>query len=517
MKKVMLTIMLAFITVSMFAQIPVTFQVKMNAQIYRKLFTPGKDSLVMRGAFQTDAGDTTGNWAGYFFKLTDTEKDSVYSITINFPNTSKDVTYEYKFVSCTGSDGWEGVDNRKFTVTSPSTVLAPVWFNNDSTYKTTVTNTVKFVADLSKIWGTGPGSFDVASDSLIVDGLNWDGLGTLISTSAERTLKQVSPLTPKVFAATLTFKGALGDSTKWKFHAYPEANFSNSGYETGNDRWLKYQADGTTTTLSTIFPNIYPAGSVLTKNVTYYFQCDVVGAVNKHNGQIIDISKIDFVGLRGGNKYVGSWSSGSWAVTDTTGNTGSDTTAYMRVMYDDGARGGDLVAKDNKWTTKVVFPAGTTGGAIEFKFAAHYPGADTAFATGGGSPLDNEGGFGENHMFLLQDASAPIWMRMGFGNFVTEVKQVEGATTPKKYTLNQNYPNPFNPSTVIKYSVPVAGMVSLKIYNVVGQLVGDLVDMNQTAGTYTATFDASRLSSGVYFYTLKAGSFTSTKKMMLIK
>jgi hypothetical protein len=85
------------------------------------------------------------------------------------------------------------------------------------------------------------------------------------------------------------------------------------------------------------------------------------------------------------------------------------------------------------------------------------------------------------------------------------------------YELMQNYPNPFNPTTVIKYSVKEEGNVELIIYDVLGKVVEKLVDERKTAGNYSAQFDASNLSSGIYFYSLRVNDFVATKKMLLIK
>lgn len=90
-------------------------------------------------------------------------------------------------------------------------------------------------------------------------------------------------------------------------------------------------------------------------------------------------------------------------------------------------------------------------------------------------------------------------------------------TQPKDYFITQNYPNPFNPTTTIKYAVMEDGLVSLKVYDVLGNEVSSLVDSYQPAGEYDITFDAGSLSSGVYYYQMKAGNFTATKKLILMK
>jgi hypothetical protein len=89
--------------------------------------------------------------------------------------------------------------------------------------------------------------------------------------------------------------------------------------------------------------------------------------------------------------------------------------------------------------------------------------------------------------------------------------------TPENFALAQNFPNPFNPSTSIQFSLSRSSDVSLKVYDILGKEVATLVSGAMGEGTYTATFDARELSSGLYFYTLRAGSFVETKKMMLTK
>ncbi|MBN1466843.1 T9SS type A sorting domain-containing protein [candidate division KSB1 bacterium] len=91
-------------------------------------------------------------------------------------------------------------------------------------------------------------------------------------------------------------------------------------------------------------------------------------------------------------------------------------------------------------------------------------------------------------------------------------------TLANSFTLRQNYPNPFNPLTTISYTIPATLPVSLKVYDALGTEVATLVAEQQTIGTHSASFDASALSSGIYFYKLQAGeALMETKKMMLLK
>lgn len=98
-----------------------------------------------------------------------------------------------------------------------------------------------------------------------------------------------------------------------------------------------------------------------------------------------------------------------------------------------------------------------------------------------------------------------------FGDEPTEIK------IPQSLQLNQNYPNPFNPTTQIDYSLTQPEQVNLSVYNLTGELVATLVDGEVPVGNHSITFDASTLPSGVYFYTMTAGSFTQTKKMVVVK
>jgi len=103
-----------------------------------------------------------------------------------------------------------------------------------------------------------------------------------------------------------------------------------------------------------------------------------------------------------------------------------------------------------------------------------------------------------------------------FVNLVSVTDRVEDGI-PQAFDLTQNYPNPFNPTTQIQFSLPENAHVTMRIFNVLGQQIKVLVDEYHAAGTYTATFDAASLPSGVYFYSIEAGDYVETKRMMLLK
>ena len=101
--------------------------------------------------------------------------------------------------------------------------------------------------------------------------------------------------------------------------------------------------------------------------------------------------------------------------------------------------------------------------------------------------------------------------------FDTYVTTVESEEIPIEFALEQNYPNPFNPVTTIKYSIPTESKVKLEILNLLGEQVELLVNETKPVGLYEANWNASNISSGIYFYRIQAGEFIQTKKMILLK
>jgi hypothetical protein len=111
---------------------------------------------------------------------------------------------------------------------------------------------------------------------------------------------------------------------------------------------------------------------------------------------------------------------------------------------------------------------------------------------------------------LVEDSSGAL-------NPAAKTESGTRAEVPTEFTLHQNHPNPFNPTTTIKYELPLDARVTLNVYDVLGKEVLTLVDGFVPAGYHQVQLDGSRLSSGVYFYRINAGTFTDVKKLLLLK
>jgi Secretion system C-terminal sorting domain len=226
---------------------------------------------------------------------------------------------------------------------------------------------------------------------------------------------------------------------------------------------------------------------------------DMTGAINRYNGLAIPLSEIEFIGLKSTLPFMGNMLGGCWCADDTST--------------------GDMVLlthiSDNYWKFEIDIPAGINAGMYEYKFAVMYSGADTI--NGGFEPLNNEFTDSISHNFILTDILPTITIYNLFGDpNPVGVEKIDNLL-PLEYNLHQNYPNPFNPTTKIRYSIPEYSSVTLKVFNLLGEEIETLFSGDQSAGVYEAAFDASNLSSGIYFYSLQTREHKFTRKMMLLK
>ena len=109
-----------------------------------------------------------------------------------------------------------------------------------------------------------------------------------------------------------------------------------------------------------------------------------------------------------------------------------------------------------------------------------------------------------------------VWMAQFVKDNPVSVSET-ASMLPASFELEQNFPNPFNPTTSIRYSVPQSSHVALTIFDILGREIRTLINEVQSPGHYTVTFDGRDLASGVYFYRLTSGSFSATKKFVMVK
>ncbi|MCF6269837.1 MAG: T9SS type A sorting domain-containing protein [Melioribacteraceae bacterium] len=179
---------------------------------------------------------------------------------------------------------------------------------------------------------------------------------------------------------------------------------------------------------------------------------------------------------------------------------------------------GDEIADDNFWTKIITFPI-YTASPLRYQYGANW-----GLESNGGENL-NETGYGVYHSTFFKSNFWYGEIEDKFGiiehkNIVNGIEQI-GSEIPSAYELKQNYPNPFNPTTIINFSIPESGLVTLKVFNILGEEVAELVNDVKSAGSYEVSFDATSalggLTSGIYIYRIKIRNYTAAKKMLLLK
>jgi len=359
--------------------------------------------------------------------------------------------------------------------------------------KITTTNTVTFTADISGILGVGiGGAFDPYQDSLLVMGFDWDDSTTIVT--GNRKMTSTDPFNSGIYTTTLIIQSS-SDSLHWKFKASPDSRFRYDGWENGPYRNYVMNHTDSIVYMPIIVPQITPFFGTLSSDLSLTIYLDMTNAYNSYNGLPIPLNEIEFIGVRGNEDFIGQIEGGCWCIDDTT-------TGHMKLFNH---------YAGNIWKFQTIVPAGTYQGVVEYKFGAMYPGADTI--NNGIQPLNNNEY--EYRRFVLYSTPTNSINLFDYW-FITEVEKLNDPN-PSSFQLEQNYPNPFNPTTKIRYSITEYSSVTLKVFNLLGEEIETLVSTEQSAGVYEATFNASNLSSGIYFYTLSTRNFSFTKKMLLVR
>lgn len=458
--------------------VDITFNVDMGVQASKGQFTVG-DAVKIAGNFN--------GWNNGADVLTDVDGDTVYTITKTF-NVGD--TLLYKFIK--RASDWENDPNRQYVVPGTNSTVS-VYFNNDTQYAVPTTINVTFSCNME--FEIVSGRFNPATDTLSVRG-NFNGWG-----SSNLLFQSISD--PNVYEGTfpiLTYEG-------YEF-LYKYAYFGGGNTTWENDPNKSYVVTADDITLGSAFIertfNDADLTTITNNPVTIKFTVNMAGAISAIDLQ--PFPSIENVKLCGANAPL-KWPGGGWPNADSTKTIN---------LFDDGTNG-DVTSGDNIWSRDVVFPKYSPL-TIQYKYGANWG----LPINGGGN--DNENGVGADHFInltpdMISATVENVFGTMGTHTLVNVVTDVEEANNgiPTEYALSQNYPNPFNPSTTINFSIPESGVVTLKVLNLLGQEVATLFNGEKAAGNYRVTFDASSLASGIYFYSIEANNFTSTRKMVLLK
>jgi hypothetical protein len=235
-----------------------------------------------------------------------------------------------------------------------------------------------------------------------------------------------------------------------------------------------------------------------------------------------------FVGKRrGGNTQMTWWlgyGDNNKAIFFVRDSSGTFAEADGQKLINDGKWHHIVGVRDDSLKAIKVYVDGVQEGITSTFFTGNFSGTDPVYIGYYSGGFYYSGTLDEVAVYKAKLSAAQITQHYNAGKqgkgYCDEFPPTginETANIPAKYKLYQNYPNPFNPTTVINYSLPKSSFISLRVYDVLGNLIKVLVNKEQSAGTYNAAFDGANLSSGVYFYILKSGNFYQTKKMILLK
>lgn len=271
--------------------------------------------------------------------------------------------------------------------------------------------------------------------------------------------------------------------------------FDTSTVDPNHKRGMHQRRNSLMNVYNTIFMG-YPTGCLF----------DGVGVANACNGDTIKFMSNIIAGISGKNFDTAAMSGNgfnatTWSLNASRKNDTLNTNAQVMLTN---AYGGYT---SKNWNTSFFIPL-VGSPALDAAKYTDVSSVDPYFTS-----VNFRGAFGATDWGLGWANFRPDTITYTGGVGIQQISSI----VPAEYKLEQNYPNPFNPTTKINFAITKSGFVSLKIYDITGKEVSNLVNEKLGQGSFSYEFNASNLSSGIYFYTLKTGDFVSTKKMVLIK
>ena len=473
------------------AQTPPTveFKCNMRKEIGRGEFSV-TDSVWVRGNFNS--------WAGKEYQLKDPDGDSVYSGIFNTFTVGQSLIFKYVH----SPDEWENTGNRTLTIAEGQNVTAGCW-EDGIDYPPTKIIQVTFSVNM-KTEKKLPTLFDPLVNSVSVRG-SFNGWGETKMTPV--------PDSADIYRVIAPVISTIDEKISFKFFYSPGTwEVNNLTDNTQNDRYfIVNQAvfDSASFSFASYFNNDTLRLPDLLQDSHITFTCNTNGAsiVNAPVG-----TEFKTIHMAGSTSPL-QWPNNSWSDQDIT---------RVIQLFDDGTNN-DAIAGDKIFTREIPFPQYYKY-SLQYRYAANW-----GLPINGGSN-DNETVGGLNKTFIWNYLTATAEVKDTFGvvhtTDVTKVEKLDNIT-PTTFKLDQNYPNPFNPETKISWQLAANSFVTLKVYDVLGNEVATLVNEEQPAGTYQISFNQQQtppradnhqqLSSGIYFYQLRAGNFVQTKKMILLR
>ncbi len=488
--------------------INVTLQVDMSVKILEGVFDPSSDVVRAAGSYQEWDPASAPD-------MEDGDGDSVYVGTYKMPANS---TQDYKFVIGT-SWGNDEANNRRVELGANDTIIAVVYFDNDSVVTVRADGSINFNVRMDVMAEVL--IFDPANDSLQVRG-GFNGWGDSDPTRSKMSSKTTDPL--EWFLNVPFVQQGVGDNQSYKYYVVKadESTTWVDGWERpasqgGGNRDVEFAGveNQDASEETTYYDDVHPDWVIESgKDVSVVFSVDMAPAMDG------DLQAVPFNPATDTLYWIGEMPS----FVNTQGWEDVDEMRVLKLTDDDG---------DNIFsaTLSLVTPTFNT---FEYRYAWRSQDGSWTFEPAG------FGDFAYRIRYIGQDGARSFptlpwnmptdtWTNQEDKSDQQEFDPLKSLTSightpdvPTVYELDQNYPNPFNPSTTIKFTVPVAGKVTLTVYNVVGQKIATLINGNVTAGSHTRVWNGkdsagNQVASGVYFYKLTAEKFSATEKMILMK